>query len=152
MKTRGFEIVTAYAKKGIVLPTRKTGSSAGYDLAAAEDVLLEPKRVMLVPTGIKAYMQPNEYLGIHVRSGFSIRNMVSCVNDQGIIDADYYDNADNEGHIFVALVNLGDSPVQIAKGTRIAQGIFYHYLTVDGDTAGVGAARSGGIGSTGEMA
>ena len=151
MKIRGFEVVTAYAKKGIILPTRKTGGSAGYDLAAAEDVLLEPNRVTLVPTGVKAYMQPDEYLGIHIRSGFSIRNIVSCINDEGIIDADYYGNAENEGHIFVALVNLGDVPVQIAKGTRIAQGIFNRYLTVDDDTAGIGAARKGGLGSTGEL-
>ena len=150
MKTRGFEIVTAYTDKGVALPMRKTACSAGYDLSAAEDVSLAPHRVTPVPTGLKAYMQPDEYLGIHVRSGFSIRNLVSCVNGEGIIDADYYDNADNEGHIFVALINLGDSPVQIAKGTRIAQGIFYRYLTVDGDTAGAGDVRSGGLGSTGE--
>ncbi len=150
MKTRGFEVVTTYTDKGIALPARKTGCSAGYDLAAAEDVLLAPNRVTLVPTGLKAYMQPDEYLGIHVRSGFSIRNLVSCVNDEGIIDADYYDNAENEGHIFVALINLSDIPVQIEKGTRIAQGIFYRYLTVDDDTAGVGAIRNGGMGSTGE--
>lgn len=143
--------MSAYADQGIDLPTRKTGCSAGYDLAAAEDMSLEPGRVTLVPTGLKAYMQPDEYLGIHVRSGFSIRNRVSCVNNEGIIDADYYGNADNEGHIFVALVNLGDNSVQIKKGTRIAQGIFYRYLTVDGDAAGVGAARSGGMGSTGEV-
>ena len=150
MKTRGFEVVTTYTDKGIALPSRKTGCSAGYDLAAAEDVLLAPNRVTLVPTGLKAYMQPDEYLGIHVRSGFSIRNLVSCVNDEGIIDADYYDNAENEGHIFVALINLSDKPVQIEKGTRIAQGIFYRYLTIDGETAGVGAIRNGGMGSTGE--
>ena len=143
--------MSAYADKGIDLPTRKTGCSAGYDFAAAEDVLLEPGRVTLVPTGLKAYMQPDEYLGIHVRSGFSIRNRVSCVNDEGIIDADYYGNADNEGHIFVALFNLGDNSVKIKKGTRIAQGIFYRYLTVDGDAAGIGTARSGGMGSTGEV-
>ncbi len=150
MKTRGFEVVTSYDDKGIALPVRKTACSAGYDLAAAEDVSLAPHRVTLVPTGLKAYMQPDEYLGIHVRSGFSIRNLVSCVNDEGIIDADYYGNAENEGHIFVALINLGDSPVQIAKGMRIAQGIFYRYLTVDGDAAGIGALRNGGMGSTGE--
>ncbi len=150
MKTRGFEIVTAYADKGIHLPTRKTGSSAGYDFAAAEDIVLEPHCVTLVPTGLKAYMGADEYLGLHVRSGFSIRHMVSCVNDEGVIDADYYDNAENEGHIFVPLINHGDIPVKISKGTRIAQGIFYRYLTVDGDTAGVGAMRYGGMGSTGE--
>ena len=67
MKTRGFEVLSAYANKGIDLPVRKTGSSAGYDLAAAEDVSLEPRCVTLVPTGLKAFMQPDEYLGIHVQ-------------------------------------------------------------------------------------
>ena len=151
MKTRGFEVIRAYANKKITIPVRKTGCSAGYDIAAAEDVVLPPHQVVLIPTGLKAYMRSDEYLGIHVRSGFSVKNMVSCVNDEGIIDADYYGNADNEGHIFVALVNLGDNSVQIKKGTRIAQGIFYRYLTVDGDAAGIGTARSGGMGSTGEV-
>ena len=145
MKTRGFEIVTSYADSGISLPTRKTGGSAGYDIAAAKDISLMPHCVTLVPTGLKAY------LGIHVRSGFSVRNMVSCVNGEGIVDSDYYDNVGNEGHIFVALINHGTRPVEIVKGTRIAQGIFYRYLTVDGDAAGIGTARSGGMGSTGEV-
>lgn len=149
MKKRGFEIVTAYADKGISLPKRKTGGSAGYDIAAAEDISLMPCRVTLVPTGLKAYMEPDEYLGIHVRSGFSIRNTVSCINNEGIIDSDYYNNADNEGHIFVALINHSEHPVQITKGMRIAQGIFSRYLTADGDAAGVGDVRKGGIGSTG---
>ena len=151
MKTRGFEVVSAYVDQGIDLPTRKTGCSAGYDLAAAEDVSLAPGRVTLVPTGLKAYMQPDEYLGIHVRSGFSIRNRVSCVNDEGIIDADYYDNPDNEGHIFIALINHSEIPVSIHKGMRIAQGIFYKYLTTDVDQADIGKTRKGGFGSTGEM-
>lgn len=150
MKTRGFEIVTAYANQGIDIPARKTGGSAGYDITAAENILLEPHRVTLVPTGLKAYMQADEYLGIHVRSGFSIRYMVSCVNDEGIIDSDYYNNADNEGHILIPLFNHSDRSIDIPKGTRIAQGIFYRYLTTDRDTAGVGDTRQGGMGSTGE--
>ena len=96
MRQRGFEVVSAYADKGIRLPQRKTAGSAGYDMEAAEAVILEPHRVTVIPTGLKAYMPADEYLGIHVRSGFSIRQMVSCVNDEGIIDADYYDNDDNE--------------------------------------------------------
>ena len=56
-------------------------------------------------------------------------------NDEGIIDADYYGNEDNEGHIMVALINHGDEPVEVKKGTRVAQGIFYRYLTADGDEA-----------------
>lgn len=150
IRRRGFEVVSAYAGKGVELPRRKTGSSAGYDIRAAEAVSLPPHQVTLVPTGLKAYMQAEEYLGIHVRSGFSIKNQVGCINGQGIIDADYYNNPDNEGHIFVPLINHGSGIVEIDKGMRIAQGIFYRYLTVDGDAVGHGPERQGGFGSTGE--
>lgn len=149
-KKRGFEIVSKYKDAGIELPVRKTAASAGYDLQAAEDVILLPHAVTIVPTGLKAYMQQDEYLGLHVRSGFSIKNKISCINNQGIIDADYYNSPGNEGHIMVPLINHGEEPVQVAKGMRIAQGIFYRYLTVDGDAAGQGAQRTGGFGSTGE--
>lgn len=150
MKTRGFEIARGYADQDIHLPHRKTARSAGYDIEAAADCVLLPHQVTVVPTGLKAYMQPDEYLGIHVRSGFSIKKQLSCINSQGIIDADYYGNADNDGHILVALVNHSDVPVQVEKGMRIAQGIFYSYLTADDDEAGTGAVRQGGFGSTGE--
>ena len=149
-RQRGFEIVSKYMDAGIELPVRKTAASAGYDLQAAEDVILLPHAVTIVPTGLKAYMQQDEYLGLHVRSGFSIKNKISCINNQGIIDADYYNSPGNEGHIMVPLINHGEEPVQVAKGMRIAQGIFYRYLTVDGDAAGQGAQRTGGFGSTGE--
>lgn len=149
-RQRGFEVISAYMGTGIELPVRKTGSSAGYDIQAAEDVTLLPHQVVLVPTGLKAYMQPDEYLGLHVRSGFSIKNQVSCINSQGIIDADYYNNPDNEGHIMLPLVNHGEKEVKIAKGMRVAQGIFYRYLLADGDKAGCGAGRGGGFGSTGD--
>lgn len=149
MKKRGFEVISKYAGK-VELPTRKTGCSAGYDLASAEDVVLLPHKVTIVPTGLKAYMQNDEYLGLHVRSGISIKNNISCINNVGIVDADYYGNAENEGHIMVPLINHGDEPFTISRGMRVAQGIFYKYLTVDGDEAGVGEAREGGFGSTGE--
>lgn len=149
MRKRGFEVVTAYQGK-VTIPVRKTGCSAGYDLAAAEDVELLPGKVTIVPTGLKAYMQDDEYLGLHVRSGISIKHNISCINNVGIVDADYYGNADNEGHIMVPLINHGTEVFSVTKGMRVAQGIFYKYLTVDGDEAGVGAARDGGFGSTGE--
>lgn len=148
MRIRGFEHIREYQTSELPLPERKTAHSAGYDIVAAEDVLLAPGAVTLVPTGIKAYMQPDEYLGIHIRSGLSVKNSLSLVNGQGVIDADYYDNPGNEGHILIAFVNHGDSPQKIARGDRIAQGIFYKYLRADGDSAGSG--RTGGIGSTGK--
>ena len=149
MRERGIEVVGAYQEQGIRLPVRKTASSAGYDIAAAAEVSLTPQQVTIIPTGLKAYMLPDEYLGIHIRSGLSIKKHLSLINGQGIIDADYYNNPENEGHIMVAIFNHSDVPVKIEKGMRIAQGIFYKYLTVDGDMAGCGNARQGGMGSTG---
>ena len=149
MRKRGFEVVSFYADKGIELPQRKTQQSAGYDLAAAEDVLIEPGKIAVVNTGIKAYLQGDEYLGIHIRSSLAFKKHLSLVNAQGIIDADYYGNADNEGHIMVGLVNFGSEAVQITKGMRIAQAIFYKFLTTDDDTAAA-KVRQGGFGSTGE--
>ncbi len=148
MRNRGFELIAAYKDSGLPLPERKTAASAGYDITAAADVLLPPGRVSLVPTGIKAYMQADEYLGIHIRSGLAVKHALSLVNGQGIIDADYYDNPGNEGHILIAVFNHGAVAVKIGRGERIAQGIFYKYLRADGDKASAG--REGGLGSTGK--
>lgn len=149
MEGRGFEVITFYQDRAINLPQRKTAYSAGYDLEAAEDTILIPSTVTLVPTGLKAYMPSDEYLGVHIRSGLSIRNKVSLINGQGIIDADYFNNADNEGHIIVAIYNHGKKQVEIKKGDRIAQGIFYEYLKADYDKCeGSNKIRTGGFGST----
>ena len=69
-------------------------------------------------------------------------------NSTGIVDSDYYNNPDNEGHIMIAYYNTGDTPYTVEKGDRIGQGIFMKYLTVDEDTAS--GMRTGGIGSTGK--
>lgn len=144
---RGFEVVTQYKDCNISLPVRKTTRSAGYDITAAQDVSLIPGKVTLIPTGIKAYMQNDEYLGIHIRSGLAVKHSLSLINGQGIVDADYFNNSENEGHIFIGVFNHGVEPVSITKGTRIAQGIFYKYLKIDNDH--VTEIRSGGFGSTG---
>ena len=151
MKTRGFEVVSMYKTAGIYLPERKTGASTGYDFAAAEEVVIPSGASALVPTGIKAYMQPSEVLLVYIRSSTAIKKHLMLMNSVGVIDADYYGNAENEGHIYIPLYNYGGEAVRIAAGERIAQGIFTHYLTVDGDTAGNGNARTGGFGSTGNL-
>lgn len=150
MRLRGFEFISSYKDTDLSLPVRKTKYSAGYDISSAEDVILLPSTVTLIPTGLKAYMGNDEYLGIHIRSGLSVKNNLSLINGQGIIDADYYDNADNEGHIMVAIYNHNEKNIIIDKGTRIAQGIFYQYLVTDTDESNLFVTRKGGLGSTGE--
>ena len=149
MGKRGFAVIRAYSNAGLELPRRRTGSSAGYDLAAAEPVELEPGQVALIPTGLKAYMQQDEVLMLYIRSSLAIKHQLVLMNQVGIIDADYFDNPENEGHIRIAVCNLGTEPFIVEKGMRIAQGIFMRYLTVDGDSPGEGNVRSGGFGSTG---
>lgn len=147
---RGFEIVKAYAGWEIHLPQRKTAASAGYDIEAAAGATIAPGRVALVPTGLKAYMKPGEVLLLTIRSSLAAKHGLMLANSVGVIDADYYDNPDNEGHIQVAFYNAGEIPYTIEKGERIAQGMFMEYRTVDGDNAGTGAERTGGFGSTGK--
>ena len=150
MKLRGFELISQYKDSDFPLPMRKTKYSAGYDIAAIEDVTLSPGTTTLVPTGIKVYMLEDEYLGIHIRSGLSIKNNLSLINGQGIIDADYYNNADNEGHIMIGIYNHNSQDILITKGTRIAQGIFYKYLVSEIDENNLLSTRTGGFGSTGQ--
>ena len=148
MKLRGFEKIAKYTDVDFQMPERKTQKSAGYDFCLPEDVVLEPGKLQLVPTGVKAYMQDDEYLGMHIRSSMAVKKRIMLVNNVGIIDADYYNNEDNEGHIMLALLNMGSEPVALPKGERVAQGIFYNYLVADGDDNAEKAVRGGGFGST----
>jgi dUTP pyrophosphatase len=142
--TRGFEILQGYENSGIILPTRKTAFSAGYDLQAAENVLVSDKKVSLVPTGLKAFMLPDEVLMIYIRSSLAVKYGVTLANSVGVIDADYKD------HILLPVITF-NGEFEIKKGMRVAQGVFQKYLPIDGDKIGVGAIRSGRFGSTGEF-
>ena len=130
----------------VKLPTRKTQYSAGYDFITPIDFILEPNDSLVIPTGIKAYMQPNEFLGMYIRSSFGIKKNIILKNGVGIIDADYVDNESNEGHIMVAIRNMGNEILSVSQGDAISQGIFQMYLTVDDDKTT--ETRIGGIGST----
>jgi len=147
MASRRFATVAGYEGK-VRLPVRKTRLSAGYDLEAAEEVLVEPGRVALIPTGLKAYMEDGDVLLLAIRSSMAVKRGLMLANGIGVIDADYVDNPDNEGHVLVAVANTGQSPVRIQVGERIAQAIFTRFLTTDDDTAS--GERKGGLGSTGD--
>ena len=150
MRKRGFEVVKGYEDKGINLPVRKTKHSAAYDIEAAEKIVLpsfkQGMKPTLIPTGLKAYMQSDEVLLIVPRSSGPKKQGISFPHNVGVIDSDYYNNSDNEGHIFVQCINLKDEDVVIKKGEAVAQAIFQKYLTVDDDNAE--GERTGGFGST----
>ena len=140
---RKFAPVKGYA---VSLPERKTEQSSGYDISAAVNGCVPPMGTALVPTGIKAYMQAGEYLALHIRSSLGFKG-IHLSNGTGIIDADYADNPDNEGHIMLGLTNSTGTPFLFYEGDRLAQGIFQTYLMTDDDNAH--EKRRGGMGSTG---
>ncbi len=147
-RTRGFEKISKYATVDFQMPIRKTKTSAGYDICVPETVILEPNKITVVPTGIKAYMLEDEFLGVHIRSSIAIKKGIMLVNNEGIIDADYYNNPDNEGHIMIALKNTTIETIVFEQGDCVAQGIFYKYMTTDDDNQTEKSKRMGGIGST----
>ena len=149
LKVRGFEVAKGYEAAPVVIPVRKTVASAGYDLTLIEATTIPAKSTILAKTGLKAYMRPNEVLEIYIRSSIAIKKNVWCANNVGIIDADYYENPDNDGHIMIPLYNANDSDITFTVGERVAQGIFKPYLTVDGENLENTEVRSGGFGSTG---
>ncbi|WP_443652467.1 dUTP diphosphatase [Dialister invisus] len=143
---RGFEKVSGY--EYVNLPKRKTKQSAGYDIESAVNVVITPGETKLIPTGLKVYMDENEWLGIYIRSSLAIKYGLILANSVAVIDSDYYNNPDNEGHIMLPIRNVSGMPYTVKKGDRIAQGIFHRYYKVDNDSAD--GDRTGGIGSTGK--
>ena len=85
----------------------------------------------LVPTGIKCEMPQNMYLELSVRSSCPLKHWLILANGVGIIDSDYYNNPDNEGHIFFQIINLSPFDIILKKGDAIGQGIFKKYRKRD---------------------
>ena len=143
---RGFKVAKGFENSSIILPKRQTKNSVGYDFYVASDTIIKAHSVALIPTGVKAYMESDEVLKLYVRSSMPLKRKITLANNVGIIDSDYYENPDNDGHIMIQVLNFGDSDVLIKKDERIAQGVFLKYLLADDDNTS--ESRLGGFGST----
>ena len=131
MRHRGFEIAKGYEDKGISLPVRKTKNSAGYDIAAAEDITIPVYKPgikpTLIPTGLKAYCEEDEYFMLVNRSSGPKKGLLMA-NSIGIVDSDYYGNIDNDGHFYFQFWNVSDHDLEIKKGDIIGQVIFQKFI------------------------
>lgn len=97
------------------LPKRATLKSAGYDFKVIEDISIKKGEILKIPTGVKVRLNDDEFLGVYVRSKMGCKYNIRMCNQVGIVDADYYNNVSNEGHIFVFLQNEGNLDVVIKK-------------------------------------
>lgn len=107
--------------KDLPLPCYMTASSAGMDIFAAleADLVLEPGRIGLVPTGFAMALPDGYEAQIRPRSGLAVKHGIGIINSPGTIDADY------RGEVKVALINLGPTPVILKRGERIAQMVIH---------------------------
>lgn len=108
----------------------------------------EKLKPTLVPTGIKCQLAADHYLELSVRSSTPLKHWLILANGVGIIDGDYYNNPDNEGHIYFQLINLSPFDIQLKKGDKIGQGIIKKYEVTDDDYKYEKKERAGGFGST----
>ena len=132
----------------IPLPRRATAGSAGYDFVSPVEVTVPAGGSALIPTGIRAEMEPGWVLMLFPRSSLGFRHALRLSNTVGVIDSDYA-FAKNEGHIMVKLRNPLPVPVTIGRGDRFCQGIFLPYGTAE-ENEETFEVRSGGMGSTGK--
>lgn len=167
MRERGFEVCSNYSDKDINLPIRKTKNSVGYDIEAAEDTVIpsiwktvfsnfgkflkgendyEEIKPTLIKTGLKSYFLEDEVLVLANRSSNPMKKGLILANSIGIIESDYYNNPDNEGHLMYAYYNFFPKDTIIKKHDAIGQAFFQKFLITDDDKAS--GMRMGGFGST----
>ena len=150
MRVRGFEIAKGYEDKDIHMPVRKTKYAAGYDVEAAEDTVIPVYtpgiKPTLIPTGLKAYCAPDEFIMLVNRSSGPKKGFLMA-NSIGIVDHDYYGNEGNDGHFYFQYFNCSAHEITIHKGDVIGQAIFQKYFTADNEQV-ENTKRTGGFGST----
>ena len=129
----------------IKLRCRKTRFSAGHDISIPFNITLPSKEKLMIPTGVRCKMDTDYVMIIAPRSSLGIKKGLRISNTIPVIDSDYYD-ADNEGHIFVSVINDGKEPIKFKVGDNIVQALFVPYGIADDNV--VMAERTGGIGST----
>ena len=151
LSQKSFDSLVSYLYDKIKLPQRATTGSAGYDFYFPIDLKIKPNENVIIPTGIKCKIQSvkNIFLALSPRSGHGFKYRLRLNNTVGIIDSDYYNNKDNEGHIFINLSNEGSREVLIKNQTGFCQGIFLEYFLTENDKSS--NERIGGLGSTTEI-
>jgi dUTP pyrophosphatase len=129
------------------LPQAGTSLSAGFDLASAVDIEIPPRSIRLVGTGLVIAVPEGHFLGIFARSSTPLKRGLLVANGVGVVDADYCGPADE---IKIQLLNITDSPVQVKRGDRLAQGIVLRSPQIEWqEVTEMAAPTRGGFGSTG---
>lgn len=142
------QVLTLPHHEGLPLPARQTPGSAGYDVCSAEpDFTIQPAERRLVRTGLALAIPAGFEAQVRPRSGLALKHGLTLPNAPATIDSDY------RGELMIPMINLGTTPVAVARGTRIAQLVFQRVEDVELKLVTqlpASARGEGGFGSTGD--
>ena len=131
----------------VSLPAYGTDESAGFDLAAALDVTVPPRQIVLVRTGLVIEVPSGHFLAIFARSSTPLKRGLMVSNGVGVIDPDY-SGPDDE--VMIQVLNITDGPVEVRRGDRLAQGIVLPSPRVTWqEVTAIREVTRGGFGATG---
>ncbi|PGT05086.1 dUTP diphosphatase [Bacillus cereus] len=148
--------------KDVELPKYAKPGDAGFDLVAAEDVIIEPGETKVIPTGLGFEIPPGYELQIRPRSGISRKTFLRVV--LGTVDSGFrgevgviVGNTSYPGNSITLGINdeheiYKSVKYEIKKGDRIAQGVIAPVVTahfVEVDELSENDRGIGGFGSTG---
>lgn len=132
---------------GVVSPAYHTAESAGFDLAANSDVVIQPGQVVKIPTGLVIEAPGGHFLLIAARSSLPLKKGLMMANGIGVVDPDY---AGPNDEISIIVHNFTQNPVEVKKGERLAQGIFLPVKQIEWEEVSeIRQESRGGYGSTG---
>ncbi len=142
---------TEDADRSLPLPAYETSGAAGADIRAnlpdRASLTLAPGERALIPTGLRVEVPDGFEMQLRPRSGLALKKGLSLPNTPGTIDSDY------RGPLGVILINLGQAPVTIEHGDRIAQAVIAPVLQASfelSETLTETQRGAGGFGSTGQ--
>lgn len=128
------------------IPRYETAGAAGFDLAASEDVTVQPGEVALVPTGLAIEVPAGMFLGVFARSSTPLKRGLMVANGVGVVDPDYCGPTDE---VKIEAYNFTASPVHVKAGDRIAQGILIPFARAEWqEVQELKAESRGGFGAT----
>ena len=132
----------------VELPRYQSDGAAGFDLASSEDVVVQPGEVVLIPTGLVIQAPAGHFLAIVARSSTPMKRGLMVANGVGVVDADYCGPADE---VKIEVVNFTQRPVKVARGDRLAQGLFIPVVRAEWKEASADLrdGSRGGFGATG---
>ena len=131
----------------VSLPSYGTSEAAGFDLAAAHDLVVGPRQIALVRTGLVIAVPTGYFLAIFARSSTPLKRGLMVANGVGVIDSDYSGPADE---VMIQVINVTDLDVKVSRGDRLAQGIVLPAPKVTWEEVGeIREVTRGGFGATG---